>query len=72
MGSSAFGQTKQVTLKPGESMEVGKYSLAYNNLSYEPVPGKMVFTAQMSVKKNSQTFTEVAPVKYFDQALTER
>jgi cytochrome c-type biogenesis protein CcmF len=68
IGASAFGQTEQITLKPGQYMEVGKYSLAYRQLSYEPVPGKMIFSADMAVEKNNKPVAEVTPVKYFDQS----
>jgi cytochrome c-type biogenesis protein CcmF len=68
IGASAFGETRQVVLNPGESMAVGGYSLAYEKLNYEPVSGTMIFTANMSVTKNNGSGRAVAPVKYFDQS----
>jgi cytochrome c-type biogenesis protein CcmF len=68
LGSTAFTETSQATLKTGESMQVGRYSLAYERLEYTPVSGKMIFTALMSVDKNDKPFKQVTPVKYFDQS----
>ena len=53
---------------PGESMAVGGYSLVYEKLNYDPASGRMIFTADISVYKNSRLIGELKPVTYFDKS----
>jgi cytochrome c-type biogenesis protein CcmF len=68
IGSSAYSASKETSLMPGQSMNVGGYTLVYNKLSYDPTPGRLIFTADISVYKNTRLIGELKPVTYFDRS----
>jgi cytochrome c-type biogenesis protein CcmF len=66
IGSSAFGVSKEASLLPGQSTTIGGYTLVYNKLNYDPLPGRLTFTADVSVYKNGKFVAVLKPVSYFD------
>ena len=68
IGSSAYSVSKEAALMPGESMAIGNYSLVFEKLNLNTAIGEMIFSADISVYKNSKLIGELTPVKYFDQA----
>jgi cytochrome c-type biogenesis protein CcmF len=68
IGSTASDMNKDVSLLPGESVSVGAYSVTYDKLNYDPTPGRMVFTADISVYKHDKLIAELAPSTYFDKS----
>ncbi len=68
IGSSAYSVSKEATLMPGESMAIGNYSLVFEKLNLNTAIGEMIFSADLSVYKNSKLIGKLTPVKYFDQA----
>ena len=68
IGSSAYSVSKEVALMPGESMAIGSYSLVFEKLNLNSASGELVFSADISVYKNSKLIGELTPVKYFDQS----
>jgi cytochrome c-type biogenesis protein CcmF len=68
IGSSAYSVSKEAALMPGESMAIGNYSLVFEKLNLNTAIGEMIFSADISVYKNSKLIGELTPVKYYDQA----
>ena len=68
IGSSSLGVFEEAVLVPGESMDVGSYSLIYKKLRYTPSAGRLIFAAEMDVYKNDRLIAEIEPVKYYDES----
>ena len=68
IGASGFGDSTEAILLPGESMDVGNYTLVYQELSYAPVAGRLIFTADMAVYRGDRLVGKIEPVKYFDES----
>jgi cytochrome c-type biogenesis protein CcmF len=68
IGSSAYSVSKTAALMPGESMDIGKYSLVFDQLNLNSASGELRFSADISVYKNSKLIGELTPVKYYDQS----
>ncbi len=66
--SSAFSVSNKATLKPGEAMSIGNYSLVFEKLNYDSVLGQLIFSADISIYRNDKLVGKLAPIKYFDQS----
>lgn len=64
-GSTAFKQEAAATLKPGESMTVGAYTLSYQGLSEYPTRSHYVVAANLWVEKNGRRLEMLTPEKNF-------
>lgn len=62
VGSSFFQTERSVSMRPGQSVEVGQYTVAYQGLTTWNEPGKRRTIASLLVRNGSQSF-EVAPQK---------
>ncbi len=74
-GSSAYQQENQQTLKRGQSMSVGGYTLRYDNMRKFNDRNREVYTATMSVFKDDRYIGNINPERRFyinaDQPTTE-
>jgi len=64
-GTSLFRQEKQVTLNPGESFEIGGYTLRYNGLEDRDTPHVAYLMADVSVFSNGKQVDTLKPEKRF-------
>jgi len=62
-GSSAYGSTAEKRLRPGESMRVGSYTLAYRSLSQHRGPNDLEERAAVDVYRSGSLVTRVEPGK---------
>ena len=75
IGSSFFQAERSVSMRPGQSVEVGQYTVAYQGLTTWNEPGKQRTIASLLVRNANQSF-EVAPQKvvyqnWEDQPISE-
>lgn len=63
--SSYYSQTKDITLKPGESFYVKNYKLTYQSLDFIRDPNKEVMTAKLEVFKNNKLDSFLYPERHF-------
>jgi cytochrome c-type biogenesis protein CcmF len=72
---SAFNVEKEATLKPGESLEIDKYSLHYEGLKNQADPNKTSVTATLQLSNQGHLISTLKPQKNFyrqsQQATTE-
>lgn len=62
-GSSAFQSEKTATLSPGESLQVGKYTVKYEGLVDQSDAHAQVVAAKMYVEKNGREIGYLYPAK---------
>ena len=62
IGSSFFQTERSVSLRPGQSVQVGQYTVAYQGLTTVNEPGKRRTIAAMLVRHGARSF-QVAPQK---------
>ena len=60
-GSGGYALEKQVALKPGERVEVGKFELAFNDLSVDHGPDFTAVTADIAVRGGGKQVDTLAP-----------
>jgi cytochrome c-type biogenesis protein CcmF len=60
-GSGGYGLEKQVALRPGERIEVGKFELAYDDLGVDHGPNFTAVTANIAVFRKQRKIDELAP-----------
>ncbi len=75
IGSSFFQAERSVSMRPGQSVAVGQYTVAYQGLTTWSEPGKQRTIASLLVRNANQSF-EVAPQKvvyqnWEDQPISE-
>ncbi|MCS7286249.1 MAG: cytochrome c-type biogenesis CcmF C-terminal domain-containing protein [Anaerolineae bacterium] len=64
-GSSFYKTDVLVSLKPGETVEVGGYTLKYVNFQHQSLPDKERFQARVEVYSHHRLLGEVRPEKNF-------
>ena len=62
-GSSVFVKQKEATLKPGESMSVGDFTLSFGDLSQYTTDAKHVTAASLSVYNGERKIGAIVPEK---------
>jgi cytochrome c-type biogenesis protein CcmF len=62
-GSSVFVKQREATLKPGESMSVGDFTLRFGNLNQYTTDAKHVTAASLTVYNGERKLGEIAPEK---------
>jgi len=65
IGSSFYKAETLVSLKPGETAEIGNYVLKYVNFQHQSLPTKERFLAQVEVYKNGRFLGQIRPEKNF-------
>lgn len=74
-GSSLFDVSKEVSLKPGDSITFQKYALTYDKLDQYSTASKNITTATISVSSGGKPIGRLTPEKYFpfnfDNAVSE-
>jgi cytochrome c-type biogenesis protein CcmF len=60
-GSGGFGVEKQVALKPGERVQVGRFTLTYDDLNTSGGPNFTAVAAEVSVSKGQRPLGRLAP-----------
>ncbi|MHB8641505.1 MAG: heme lyase CcmF/NrfE family subunit [Gaiellaceae bacterium] len=63
VGSSAYGSTAEKRLRPGQSMRVGSYTLAYRSLSQQRGPNDLEERAAVDVYRGGSLVARVQPGK---------
>lgn len=63
VGSTFFMQEVTRTVKTGEVIEVGDYSLAYRGMNYRQEGGNTIYFAELAVKKGTQDLGVIRPEK---------
>ncbi len=64
-GSSFYKAETLVSLKPGETAEIGNYVLKYVNFEHQSLPTKERFLAQVEVYEGGRLLGEIRPEKNF-------
>jgi cytochrome c-type biogenesis protein CcmF len=59
--SSTFSKEKQATLRPNQTMEIGKYTLRFGQLYGEEQPHREVIGAQVDVLRNGKSVGRMDP-----------
>jgi cytochrome c-type biogenesis protein CcmF len=62
-GSSVFVKQREATLKPGESMSVGEFTLRFGNINQYTTDAKHVTAASLSVYNGERKVGEIVPEK---------
>ncbi len=74
-GSTLYGDEKEVTVVPGESMTINDYNLTFQSIDSYETESKTTVTATLVVEKGGRLLGKLTPEKYFhrsyDQAVTE-
>lgn len=74
-GSSLFDVSKEVSLKPGDSMTINQYSLTFDRLDKFSTETRDIVTTTISVSNAGKPIGRLTPEKYFhrnyDQPVTE-
>jgi cytochrome c-type biogenesis protein CcmF len=67
LGFAGSGYTldSQVLLRPGDTHEIGKYTVRYDRLSENSDPQKQMITAHMTVLEDSETVGQLFPARWF-------
>lgn len=64
-GSYAFKQVADGNLATGESLNVGRFELTYDDLAFEQAPGKDVARATFTVRHDGEVVTNLEPVREY-------
>jgi cytochrome c-type biogenesis protein CcmF len=64
-GTSAFREEKQITLKPGDSFAIGRYTLRYDGVTGSDTPHMSALKAKMAVLQNGKQVDTLLPEKRF-------
>jgi len=64
-GTSAFKQEQQITVKPGDTFEVGGYTLRYDGVEPRETPHIAYLTARIAVLKDGKQIDTLQPEKRF-------
>jgi cytochrome c-type biogenesis protein CcmF len=64
-GTSAFRQEQQVTVNPGQTFEIGGYTLRYNGLEEEDTPHVATLLANLTVLQAGREIDTLKPEKRF-------
>lgn len=64
-GTSAFRVEKQITVKPGDTFEMGRYTLRYDGIKGRETPHIGYLTAQVAVLENGRQIDTLRPEKRF-------
>ena len=64
-GTSAFKVEKQITLKPGETFELGRYTLRYDGVQGRETPHISYLTAQVALLEDGRQIDTMRPEKRF-------
>ncbi len=67
VGTTFFGTETDATIKPGETIEIGSYSLLYDKLDSYPTETREVVNATFIVSHNGKIVGELISEKYFDE-----
>jgi cytochrome c-type biogenesis protein CcmF len=69
MGLSGTPLAEEVngTLKPGESMAVGKYSVKYRKMEWVPSPDRLAVTTRLIAYKDGSVIGQLIPERRFYQ-----
>ena len=68
VGSSFYNTEQDATLVTGESMNIGRYTLTYDDFDLYQTQSKEVVSATLSVQKDGKLLGVVTPEKYFHQS----
>jgi cytochrome c-type biogenesis protein CcmF len=64
-GTSAFREEKQITLTPGDSFAIGRYTLRYDGVTGSDTPHMSALKAKMAVLQNGKQVDTLLPEKRF-------
>ncbi|MFQ5666103.1 MAG: heme lyase CcmF/NrfE family subunit [Candidatus Binatia bacterium] len=64
-GTSAFKQEKQITVKPGDTFSMGRYTLRYDGVEPRDTPHIAYLTAQVAVLQDGKQVDTLRPEKRF-------
>jgi cytochrome c-type biogenesis protein CcmF len=64
-GSNAFKLVVDGNLSQGESLEVGRFELVYDDLTFEQEPGKDVARAVFTVRHDGEVVGQIDPVREY-------
>ena len=65
---SAFSTERQALLEPGDSMEVGDYTLRYRGSEASETPEKLINTATVEAYRDDELITTLTPQRNFHKA----
>jgi len=68
IGSSFYDIEKEVTLKPGDSTTIGRYSIIYDGTDNYQTESKLVVSASLSVYNHGELTGKLVPEKYFHRS----
>jgi cytochrome c-type biogenesis protein CcmF len=64
-GTSAFREEKQITVKPGDTFPMGRYTLRYDGVQQRDTPHIAYLTAGIAVLKDGKQIETLHPEKRF-------
>jgi cytochrome c-type biogenesis protein CcmF len=70
-GSSAFMREKEATLKPGQTMAMGKYTVRFDGLTGREEPHRFVVGANLSVLRGNREVARLEPKLNYYQTREE-
>ncbi|MBI4289564.1 MAG: heme lyase CcmF/NrfE family subunit [Chloroflexi bacterium] len=74
-GTMGYNTSKEVSIKPGESLSIGKYTLRYDSMSQYKTARKDVVVANLTVFNAGERIGTMSPEKftpiYYNQDVTE-
>lgn len=74
-GTMAYNTSREFSVRPGESMSIGKYTLRYEGMSQYRTQRKQVVTASLTVYNGNERIGSMGPEKflpvYYDNPVTD-
>ena len=65
VGSNHYQIEREVSLSPGESISLGRYTLTYNGLAEEVLPDRRIISANLGVTEDDQSIGPIEPARSF-------
>ncbi|MFC1954641.1 heme lyase CcmF/NrfE family subunit [Chloroflexota bacterium] len=67
IGTTFYSKETEAIIKPGETIEIGNYSLLYDKLDSYSTPNRYIVNATFIVSNNGKMVGELKPEKQFDK-----
>ena len=65
IGSNHYQIEREVSLSPGESISLGRYTLTYNGLAEQSLPDRRIVSANLDVTEDDRSIGQIEPARSF-------
>jgi cytochrome c-type biogenesis protein CcmF len=65
IGSNHYQIEREVSLSPGESISLGRYTLTYNGLAEQALPDRRIVSANLAVSEDDRSIGQIEPARSF-------